>query len=78
MRVKAIDVPGCITKDNISVRAKAVLYFKVSDSAKAILEVENFFYALSQLSQKTMRYVVGEGARCSSFMNFTEYQRHFF
>jgi len=61
-RVKAVDVPDqdCITKDNVSVRVNAVLYFKVSDSTKAILEVENFFFAVSQLSQTTMRDVVGE------------------
>ena len=62
MRVKAVDVPDqdCITKDNVSVRVNAVLYFKVSDASKAILEVERYFYATSQLSQTTMRDVVGE------------------
>lgn len=62
LRIKAVDVPDqdCITKDNVSVRVNAVLYFKVSDSAKAILQVENYFYAVSQLSQTTMRDVVGE------------------
>ncbi len=62
MRVKAVDVPDqdCITKDNVSVRVNAVLYFKVADASKAILSVENYFYATSQLSQTTMRDVVGE------------------
>ena len=62
MRVKAVDVPDqdCITKDNVSVRVNAVLYFKVADCKSAILEVENYFYATSQLSQTTMRDVVGE------------------
>ncbi len=62
IRVKAVDVPDqdCITKDNVSVRVNAVLYFKIADSKKAILEVENYFYATSQLSQTTMRDVVGE------------------
>ena len=62
LRVKAVDVPDqdCITKDNVSVRVNAVLYFKVSDASKAILEVENFFFAVSQFSQTTMRDVVGE------------------
>ncbi len=62
LRVKAVDVPDqdCITKDNVSVRVNAVLYFKVADASKAILSVENFFYATSQLSQTTMRDVVGE------------------
>jgi regulator of protease activity HflC (stomatin/prohibitin superfamily) len=62
MRVKAVDVPDqdCITKDNVSVRVNAVLYFKVSDSNKAIIDVENYFFATSQLSQTTMRDIVGE------------------
>ncbi|WKZ24942.1 MAG: slipin family protein [Patescibacteria group bacterium] len=62
MRVKAVDVPDqkAITKDNIPVMVNAVIYYKVQDSAKAVLEVENFFYAVSQLAQTTMRNVVGE------------------
>lgn len=62
MRVKAVDVPQqqAITKDNISVGVNAVIYYKVSDSDKAILNVEDFFFAMSQLAQTTMRNVVGE------------------
>ena len=62
LRVKAVDVPDqdCITKDNVSVKVNAVLYFKVSEAEKAIIKVENYFYATSQLSQTTMRDVVGE------------------
>jgi len=62
MRVKAVDVPQqhAITKDNISVGVNAVIYYKVADASKAILEVEDFFYAVSQLAQTTMRNVVGE------------------
>ncbi len=62
MRVKAVDVPDqkAITKDNISVTVNAVIYYRVADASKAILEVENFFYAVSQLAQTTMRNVVGE------------------
>lgn len=62
MRVKAVDVPDqeSITKDNISVRVNAVIYYRVKDAEKAILEVENFFFAVSQLAQTTMRNVVGE------------------
>jgi len=62
LRVKAVDVPDqeCITQDNVSVRVNAVIYYKVSDASKAILEVENFFYAISQMAQTTMRNVVGE------------------
>lgn len=62
IRVKAVDVPDqeAITKDNIPVRINAVIYFKVLDAAKAVIEVEDFFYAVSQLAQTTMRNAVGE------------------
>ena len=62
IRVKAIDVPDqdAITKDNVSIKVNAVLYYKVSESKKAIIEVEHFGYAVSQLAQTTMRDVVGE------------------
>ncbi len=62
MRVKAVDVPfqEAITKDNVSAKINAVIYYKVSDAAKAVLEVENFWFAVSQLAQTTMRNVAGE------------------
>jgi len=62
MRVKAVDVPDqkAITKDNIAVGVNAVIYYKVSDAEHAILKVENFFHAMSQLAQTTMRNIVGE------------------
>lgn len=62
MRIKAVDVPDqeAITKDNISVRVNAVIYYKVRGAEKAIIEVEDFSYATSQLAQTTMRNVVGE------------------
>ena len=62
MRVKAVDVPDqkAITKDNISVSVNAVIYYSVVDAGKAILEVENFYHAVSQLAQTTMRNIVGE------------------
>lgn len=62
LRVKAVDVPDqkAITKDNISVNVNAVIYYKVGDANKAVLEVEDFFHAISQLAQTTMRDVVGE------------------
>lgn len=62
IRTKAVDVPDqqAITKDNIPVRVNAVIYYKISEAAKAIIEVENFYYAISQLAQTTMRNVVGE------------------
>ncbi len=62
IRTKAVDVPdqNAITKDNVSVRVNAVIYYKVSDAAKAILEVEDFRSAISQYAQTTMRNIVGE------------------
>ena len=62
MRIRTFDVTSqeCVSKDNISIRVNAVLYFKVEDASKAILEVEEFEFAVSQLSQTTMRNIVGE------------------
>lgn len=62
IRVKAVDVPDqeAMTKDNVSVRINAVIYYKVKDAAKVIIEVENFRNATAQLAQTTMRNVVGE------------------
>lgn len=62
IRVKTVDVPkqDCITKDNVSVNVDAVSYYYVFDVKKSILDVEDFYYAISQLSQTTMRDVIGE------------------
>ncbi len=62
MRVKAVDVPDqkAITRDNVSVTVNAVIYYKVQSAEKAILEVEDFRYAISQYAQTTMRNIVGE------------------
>lgn len=62
MRVKAVDVPDqkAITRDNVSVQVNAVIYYKVESAEKAIIEVENFRYAISQYAQTTMRNIVGE------------------
>lgn len=62
LRVKAVDVPNqeAITKDNISVSVNAVIYYKVAEAEKAILKVERFYYAISQLAQTTMRNAVGQ------------------
>lgn len=62
MRVKAVDVPDqrAITRDNVSVTVNAVIYYRVDSAEKAILEVENFRYAISQYAQTTMRNIVGE------------------
>lgn len=62
MRVKAVDVPDqeAITKDNISVKVNAVIYYRVQMADRVVIEVEDFKYAISQLAQTTMRNVVGE------------------
>lgn len=62
LRVKAVDVPSqeCISKDNVSIKVNAVLYYKIAKAEKAIIEVEHFAYAVSQLAQTTMRNIVGE------------------
>jgi len=62
IRVKAVDVPdqNTITRDNVSVKVNAVIYYKVADAQKAIIEVEDFRYAISQYAQTTMRNIVGE------------------
>lgn len=62
IRTKAVDVPKqeTITRDNVSCKMNAVIYYKVDDAGKAINEVENVFWAVSQLAQTTMRRVAGE------------------
>lgn len=62
IRVKAVDVPDqeAITKDNVSARVNAVIYYRINIAKKAVLEVEDFYYAVSQLAQTTMRNVIGE------------------
>jgi regulator of protease activity HflC (stomatin/prohibitin superfamily) len=61
IRTKAVDVPEqeAITKDNVSLKINAVIYYKISDAAKSVIEVEDFYYAVSQLAQTTMRNAVG-------------------
>ncbi|MFA5791470.1 MAG: slipin family protein [Candidatus Paceibacterota bacterium] len=62
IRIKAVDVPdqNAITRDNVTVKVNAVIYYKVSEADKAIIEVEDFRYAISQYAQTTMRNIVGE------------------
>ncbi|MBP9869264.1 slipin family protein [Patescibacteria group bacterium] len=62
MRLKAVDVPAqdAITKDNVSAKINAVIYYKIVDASKTVLEVENVHYAVLQLAQTTMRNIVGE------------------
>ena len=61
IRTKAVDVPEqeAITRDNVSIRINAVLYYNIFDASKSILAVQNFNYAVSQLAQTTMRNIVG-------------------
>jgi len=64
LRTITMDVPtqDVITKDNVSVKVNAVVYFRVVDPRRAIVEVENYLYATSQLAQTTLRSVLGEVA----------------
>jgi len=63
LRLVAMDVDpqDVITRDNVSIKVNAVIYFRVIDSVKAIIDVENYLYAISQLAQTTLRSVCGEG-----------------
>ncbi len=62
LRVMAMDIPpqDVITRDNISIKVNAVLYMRVKDPVKAVIGVENYLYATSQLAQTTLRSVLGE------------------
>jgi regulator of protease activity HflC (stomatin/prohibitin superfamily) len=62
LRTVVLDVPpqDVITRDNVSVKVNAVVYFRVVDPSRALVEVENYLYATSQLSQTTLRSVLGQ------------------
>ena len=62
LRTVVLDVPpqDVITRDNVSIKVNAVVYFRVVDPLKSIIDVENFLYATSQLSQTTLRSVLGQ------------------
>lgn len=62
IRIRAVDVPDqeAITKDNVSARVNAVIYYRIDKATKSVIEVEDVFYAVSQLAQTTMRNVIGE------------------
>src|SRR5882724_10744264 len=62
LRVEAMEVPSqdVVTRDNVTVKVNAVIYFRIVEPTKAVLEVTNYLYATSQLSQTTLRSVLGE------------------
>ncbi|ACH39528.1 flotillin band_7_stomatin-like domain protein [Citrifermentans bemidjiense Bem] len=62
LRIVAMDVPSqdVITHDNVTVKVSAVIYFRVVDAVRAVVEMENYLYATSQLSQTTLRSVLGQ------------------
>src|SRR6202167_4737725 len=62
LRTEAMEVPpqDVVTRDNVTVKVNAVIYFRIVDPAKAVIEVANYLYAASQLSQTTLRSVLGE------------------
>jgi regulator of protease activity HflC (stomatin/prohibitin superfamily) len=62
LRIEAMEVPpqDVVTRDNVTLKVNAVVYFRVVEPTKAILEVTNFLYATSQVSQTTLRSVLGE------------------
>ena len=64
LRTVVLDVPpqDVITRDNVSVKVNAVVYFRVIDPRRAIVEVENYHYATSQLAQTTLRSVLGQAS----------------
>jgi regulator of protease activity HflC (stomatin/prohibitin superfamily) len=63
LRTVTMDVPSqdIITRDNVTVKVNAVLYFRVVDEQKAIISVENYLYATSQIAQTTLRAILGQG-----------------
>src|SRR5947209_16763656 len=62
LRVEAMEVPAqdVVTRDNVTVKVNAVIYFRIVEPTKAVIEVANYLYATSQLSQTTLRSVLGE------------------
>ena len=77
LRTVVMDVPpqDIITKDNVTVKVNAVIYFRVVDSQKAIIEVEDFLYATSQLAQTTLRSILGQSNLDDLLSNREENQR---
>lgn len=62
LRIVALDIPpqDVITRDNVSVKVNAVVYFRVSDPVRAVMEIEDYLFATSQLAQTTLRSVIGQ------------------
>src|SRR3982074_293101 len=62
LRIEAMEVPAqdVVTRDNVTLKVNAVVYFRVVDPTKAVIEVTNFLYATSQVSQTTLRSALGE------------------
>jgi len=62
LRIETVDIPAqdVVTRDNVTVKVNAVLFFRVMDPRRAVLEVNNYLYATSQLSQTTLRSILGE------------------
>src|SRR4029078_9662781 len=62
LRVEAMEVPAqdVVTRDNVTVKVNAVIYLRIVDPNKAVIEVANYLYATSQLAQTTLRSVLGE------------------
>ena len=78
LRTVVMDVPpqDIITKDNVTVKVNAVIYFRVVDSQKAIIEVEDFLYATSQLAQTTLRSILGQSNLDDLLSNREEINAH--
>ncbi|MBW2146974.1 MAG: slipin family protein [Deltaproteobacteria bacterium] len=78
LRTVVVDVPpqDVVTKDNVTTKVNAVVFFRVMDATKSVVEVENFIYATSQLSQTTLRSVVGAGELDDLLSKQEEINRH--
>ena len=78
LRTVVMDVPpqDIITKDNVTVKVNAVIYFRVLDSQRAIIEVEDYLYATSQLSQTTLRSILGQSTLDDLLSNREEINSH--
>ncbi|MBW3666856.1 MAG: slipin family protein [Actinobacteria bacterium] len=77
LRIVTLDIPpqDIITKDNVTVRVNAVAYFRVVDANKAILEIENFNFATSQVAQTTLRSIIGQAELDELLINRDEINR---